>query len=129
MSPTEALTIIDALANGIDPKSGELVAGDHLINDGQIVRALFVASKALAVTIGRAEVVGGRPEKAGRPWSPAEDARLLTAFDGGANVKTLADQHGRSEGGIASRLVRLGRVKERAEVWPRGGVASDITSR
>lgn len=44
-----------------------------------------------------------------------------------ASVDQLAHSHGRSKGGIAARLVRLGRIKERSEIYTRGGVADPQT--
>ena len=119
MSPTDAQKIIDALAGGIDPETGEVLPPDSPVNSPHVIRALFIASKALDATIKRIESNDGRPGKAGKPWSDAEDRQLVQAFDGGASVQALADAHERSAGGITSRLVRLGRIKERSEALER----------
>lgn len=47
MSPIEAKSIIDALARGIDPATGEVITSDSIFNQPEVIRALFVASKAL----------------------------------------------------------------------------------
>ena len=62
MSPNEAKSIIEALANGVDPET--------------------------------------------------EDRELLSAFDAGGSIKDISAKHGRTEGAIASRLIRLGRFKK-----------------
>jgi hypothetical protein len=116
MSPIEAQEIIDALANGIDPESGEVLPGEGPLCRAQTVRALFVASKALNESSRRALLDANRPGKAGKPWSQEEDAQLLQAFDGGQPVPELASRHERSAGGIRSRLVHLGRIQEPARI-------------
>ena len=114
MSPIEAQTIIDALANGVDPQTGEVLPSDGALGHAQVVRALFVASKALSQSAHRARLEATRPGKAGKSWSQDEDAQLLQAFDGGRELRALASQHERSAGGIRSRLVHLGRLQESA---------------
>jgi len=114
MSPIEAQAIIDALANGVDPETGEVLPSDGALGHAQVVRALFVASKALSESAQRSRLEATRPGKAGKPWSQDEDAQLLQAFDGGAEPRDLASRHERSAGGIRSRLVRLGRLQESA---------------
>jgi len=56
------------------------------------------------------------PNNAGRSWTNEEDKELLATFDSGTPVKVIAAKHGRTKGAIAARLVRLGRVKNRAEI-------------
>ena len=120
MTPVEAQQIIDTLAKGVDPETGEVLPPSSCLNSPHVIRALFVASKALDVAIRKTEINEARPGKAGKPWTEAEDAQLLKAFDEGAAVADLASIHERSEGGITSRLVRLGRINERSEAHARG---------
>jgi len=120
VTPAEAQQIIDTLAKGVDPETGEVLPPDSCLNSPHIIRALFFASKALDAAIRKAEANAGRPGKAGKPWSEAEDEQLLKAFDAGATVHDLASVHERSAGGITSRLVRLGRITEKSEAHARG---------
>ena len=117
MSPIEAKKIIDALANGIDPESGEVLPSQSSLNNPQVIRALFVAQKSLHWAAKRAERSGSLPDNAGRSWSEPEDKELLATFDTGAPIKEIAEKHGRTIGAIAARLVRLGRIKERVDVY------------
>jgi ATP-dependent DNA helicase RecQ len=41
-------------------------------------------------------------------WTDEEDRRLREGFEQGRKINALAAAHRRSEGGIRSRLVRLG---------------------
>lgn len=115
MSPREAQRIVESLANGVDPVTGEVLDREGTLSSAQVVRALFLASKVLGETTRKGELAAGRAGNAGKPWSGEEDARLLQSFDAGAVVRDLASLHLRSEGGIRSRLVRLGRINDRAE--------------
>jgi hypothetical protein len=114
MSPLEAKKIIDALANGIDPETGEILPSESTFNSPQVIRALFVAVAALDRAVKREERNGSLPDNAGRAWSDEEDKELLVIFDAGTPAKEIAAKHGRTLGAIASRLVRLGRIKDRA---------------
>lgn len=116
MSPLEAKRIIDALANGIDPESGEILPAESTINAPQVIRALFVAVAALDRAVKREERNESLPDNAGRAWSEEEDKELLVTFDAGTPIKDIAAKHGRTLGAIASRLVRLGRIKDRAAI-------------
>jgi hypothetical protein len=82
MSPTEA-RLIEALAQGIDPETGEIL--------------------------------------------PKESQLQRPVSDQGVTVDKLAHSHVRSKGGIAARLIRLCRIKERSEIYTWGGVADPQT--
>ena len=115
MSPLEAKAIVEALANGIDPETGEVLPTQSTFNNPSVIRALFVAVKALDSAEKRAERTKALPDNAGISWSEKEDQELLALFDGNMPVKDIAQKHGRTQGAIASRLVRLGRIKDRAD--------------
>lgn len=110
MSPSEARVVLENLANGIDPVTGELLGGDSPLHQAVVVRALFQAVKALSELERRAAPVRLKAEKTGTAWSADEDQRLLAGFDGGQPVAELARLHQRSNGAIRSRLKRLGRL-------------------
>ena len=116
MSPLEAKKIIDALANGVDPETGEVLAAQSIFTSPAVIRALFVAVSALDRAARRADRDNSLPQNAGRSWSEEEDKELLGIFDGGTPIKEIAARHGRTLGAITSRLVRLGRLNGRAEV-------------
>ena len=57
------------------------------------------------------------PANAGRSWSAVEDKELLALFDTDIPAKEIAAKHGRTLGAIAARHVRLGRIKDHAELY------------
>ena len=112
MTPEEAKQIIDVLASGVDPATGEVLPEDNALNSPHVIRALFIASKALERMAAKpARPSAAAPGKAGKPWSEDEDQRLLAGFDAGTPVAALALAHERSSGAITSRLERLGRLQ------------------
>jgi len=116
MSPLEAKKIVDALSNGVDPETGEILPAQSTLNNPQVIRALFVAAQALDRAAKRAVRDSSLPGNAGRSWLETEDGELLASFDAGTSIKEIAAKHGRTHGAITSRLVRLGRINERTDV-------------
>jgi hypothetical protein len=112
MSPNEAKPIIEALANGVDPETGEVLSAQSVFNNPQVIRALFVATNALNNLAKREKLEKTLPGNAGNAWSETEDSELLGAFDAGGSIKDISAKHGRTVGAIASRLVRFGRFKK-----------------
>ena len=112
MTPAEAKQIIEVLAGGVDPATGEVLPDDSPLSSPHVIRALFIAAKALEVMAtkpARPAVAG--PGNAGKPWAEEEDQRLLATFDAGTPVAELARTHERTTGSINSRLIRLGRLQ------------------
>jgi hypothetical protein len=128
MEKEQALRVLNALANGVHPATGEKFAADSPYQHPDTVRALFEAMRALqngdtsAVTPPAAPVAARRPalpqSGSGSRWSPEEEQRLAAAFDAGKTVDELARTHGRSRAGIEARLVRLGKMDASAVTTP-----------
>ena len=52
----------------------------------------------------------GRPPNLGARWTPEEDTRLIDRHRAGARLTLLAEEFGRSSGGIRARLEHLGEI-------------------
>lgn len=111
MDGSDALTIIRALADGVDPFTGEVFPEDSVYQHPQVVRALFAAVQALEYQEKRRERERNLPRNAGTPWTAEEDERLSQAFDSGKSIKELAQFHERTHGAIQARLVKLGKLE------------------
>ena len=116
MDKSEALETVEALAHGIDPVTGEILPEDSPFNHPRVIRALFLSINALERLKEREKRASGLPGNSGKPWNQDDDRMLLEAFDRGIKVEALAERHSRTQGAIAARLVRLGRISERSEV-------------
>lgn len=110
MGNDEALKILRALADGVDPLTGEILPDASPYQSAQITRALYVAMQALEYRIESEVQQSTGPMNAGKPWSEDEDRRVVAEFDSGTTVKKIAELHGRTSGAIRSRLVKLGKI-------------------
>lgn len=120
MEISEALRTIESLADGVDPVTGEIFAHDSPYQSPQILRALFVAIRALEQRKVRQTREKSLPENASKPWEESEGERLYNSFDAGTTLMELARQHNRTEGAIESRLVRLGKLPLSSQAPRRG---------
>ena len=113
MDHEQALRILQALANGVDPFSGESFPAASPYQHPDVVRALHQAVRALETAVAAQKRQAARATAAGNsgmPWSKDEDERLVTAFDAGQSIDDLAAAHGRSRLAIEARLARFGKV-------------------
>lgn len=113
METSEAIRIVQALANGIDPLTGEVLPDASLYNDPSVLRALFRSLRALELLSEREKRERSLPRNAGKPWSEGEDQSLVEAFARGVPVEEIAAEHCRTAGAIVSRLVKRGRLSKR----------------
>jgi hypothetical protein len=111
------LLIIRALAEGIDPHTGEVFPAGSVYQHADTVRALFAAVEALESVAAEARKRADLPVQAGKSWSDEEDAHLRDGFAARTPAKDLAETHGRTPGAIRARLVKLGLIAER-NVYP-----------
>lgn len=110
-----ARQIIDTLAQGIHPITGEVMPDDSPYNAPPVIRALHVVSRAMegAPSAAPAEEPPRRrnqPPNAGKAWSAQEDAALETAFDAGIPLRQVAQELGRTAFAVEQRLIKIGKV-------------------
>ncbi|MGC4012130.1 MAG: hypothetical protein QM805_25975 [Pseudomonas sp.] len=103
----ESLTVLRKLAQGIDPRHDAPLAVDDPCQAPEVIRALFHAIRALETPVPRPRTL---PQQAGKPWQPEEEQALLQRFEAGESIAAIAREHGRSTGGIRSRLKYLGKL-------------------
>lgn len=106
MTAAEALKIITSLADGRCPITGQVLADVYQQPD--VIRALFVAMKALE----RVERIDRHDEEvsahAGRALDEAEEQQLRNGLDAGKTIPELAAIHQRTKDAIQVRLNQLG---------------------
>ena len=115
MERDHAVKILNALANGVHPATGEIFAADSPYQHPDTVRALFEAVR----TLENGRPAAAQPEErktAEMPantfvrWTPDEEERLAAAFDAGKTSAELAKLHNRSRAAIEARLLKLGKI-------------------
>jgi LmbE family N-acetylglucosaminyl deacetylase len=121
MNDARALATLQALANGTDPVTGTIFPVDSPYQHPDTVRALYHAIRALenrtlktrtlkADAGNSTQPARNLPGNSGKPWSPDEDAQLVSAFAAGQSMEALAATHGRTRFAIEARLAKLGKV-------------------
>ena len=56
------------------------------------------------------------PARQGKPWSEEEDRQLYASFVAGKPLELIVASHERGQGGITSRLKRLGLIDRHGEI-------------
>lgn len=113
MDIIRAKEILEVLADGVNPMTGEVLPDTDSCNHVEVVRALHTALKHINTEPEKSKYP--QPENAGKPWTKEEEEILCRMFDTGCTKKEICNHFQRTEGAIAARLVRLGRINERSE--------------
>ena len=106
----EALKIMRALADGVNPETGEVLAVDAVYQYLPVVRALHRSVRALEYVAERERSRQTPAVSAGRSWSRAEDAQVCEELRRGIDFHQIAKTHNRTIGSIIARLVKLGEI-------------------
>lgn len=118
MTPQQAAQIIEHLALGVDPRTGEVLGPDDACTAPEIIRALFIARNALQAPAPPARKTpfvrnGVTLPNVGKKWSGEDVDTLLQQFDAGTPLNEIAMQLGRTDGSIVARLVHAGVLPDR----------------
>lgn len=105
MDIARAKELLSALADGIDPFTGELLPQNHICNQPEMIRALHEVLNVISPSKKKS-----LPRNAGKPWTDVEEGKLLDEFESGMTTVAIAKEHGRSRGAIESRLANLGKI-------------------
>ena len=108
MEVDEAIKVIRALANGMDPQTDKPLGEDSICRTPRTVKAL---NRALAALVAQDERGRKKPTNAGRPWTGAEDEQVCEALRRGTDFNDIAKAHNRTIAAILARLVKLGKIK------------------
>lgn len=105
MEIDRAKELLTILADGINPITGELLPDEDSCNQVEIVRALH----SVIIELDNKHKTQQKTDRknAGKPWTEEEEKRLIDEYHEGLKVKDMAKSHGRSNGAITSRLVKL----------------------
>ena len=107
MDIARAKELLSALADGIDPFTGELLPQNHVCNQPEMIRAFHEVLNVIPAPKKKTP-----PRNAGIPWTEIEEDKLLDEFDSGMAILAIAKEHGRSRGAIESRLADLGKITD-----------------
>jgi hypothetical protein len=108
MENQEALTIMRALASGMNPETLDKLEAESICRKPQVVKAL---NRALGALVQLEQREQHRPAKAGRYWSREEDAQVCAEVRRGIDFHEIAKSHNRTVPSIVARLVKLGEIR------------------
>jgi hypothetical protein len=106
-----ALPIVRALADGVNPVTGELYPEQSPYAEPRTLRALFSAVDLMQKEVEREKRRERLPANFGKPWTEGEDHTLAAEFDKGLAMSEIARQHARTQSSIRLRLEKLGKIE------------------
>jgi hypothetical protein len=122
MDINSSIEILQALANGVDPTTGEVISPDSPYNHPDVIRALFVCVQHLkypAKPIKKSaderqadNLQRGLPRNAGMPWTDESKCELADQFRAGLSPADLARKFERTKGSILSELTKQGLITD-----------------
>ncbi len=114
METQAAIKIVRALADGLNPATGEALAGDSVYLVPENIKALHRAVGALQALEEREQSKRLLPGNAGKTWTHAEEQQVCDELRRGINFQEIAKAHNRTVVSIVARLVRLGKIVAQA---------------
>ena len=113
MDIVTAKEIIAALADGVNPITGEVLPTDSVCNNADVVRAFYTVLSNIDPIVKKKVT----QENAGKPWSEEDDELLEKMLKEGARKKDLQEYFKRSSSSINARFARLGLIDEKYNYW------------
>jgi len=111
MNPEQALPILKALADGINPTTGEAYPEDSLYCEPRVVRALFTAVDIVQREVDKNRRKERQPANFGKPWDEIEEQFLRNGYGAGRKpIPELAAALQRSQSSIRLKLEKMGMI-------------------
>ena len=106
-----ALPIVRALADGVNPVTGEAYPETSPYAEPRTLRALYSAVDLMTKEIEREKRRERLPANFGKPWTAEEDQAAISEFDSGITLPEMARRHLRTQSSIRLRLEKLGKIE------------------
>ncbi|WP_435928387.1 hypothetical protein [Dryocola sp. BD613] len=115
--------MLRALANGINPETGEILFSGSVANKPEAIRMLFTLAEELAAEPEKQKksklspeerqqknIAEGRPAKSHFPWTEEERHQLEESYSQNSSVEALSTQFERSSRAVAIQLEKMGLI-------------------
>jgi len=110
MNLEQALPILKALANGINPVTGEAYPAESPYCEPRALRALFTAVDIVQREVDKNRRKERLPANFGKPWDESEERYLVTAHGAGKPRDEIAKALQRSQSSIRLKLEKMGMI-------------------
>lgn len=110
MQLDSALPIVRALADGVNPVTGEAYPEHSPYAEPRTLRALFSAVDLMQKEVEREKRRERLPANFGKPWTEGEDTVLAGEFAAGLALSEIARTHQRTQSSVRLRLEKLGKI-------------------
>ncbi|HHF2906809.1 TPA: hypothetical protein ACPJZ5_004654 [Vibrio diabolicus] len=105
MDQEKAYSIIDALANGIDPNTGEYFPEDSPYNHPDVIRALFYVLRNKPTQKKQQENISkGLPKNYGLPWTDETVEYVISQYQTNTSIDVIAQEVARKPSSIIGLL-------------------------
>lgn len=112
MTTAEAREILQAMLDGADPVTGEILPQEHICNYPEVMRALQMAISSMAgARHASAKVRKNGRLNAGRAWTAGDISELKLMFSSGATMDEICRQLQRRERGVKRQLAAIGLIE------------------
>ena len=116
MKRERAIEILEALLDGADPLTGEVLPRDHVCQEADVMRALHAAVLALQDWDADAPEIRAHPElytkrgrlNAGRPWTEEDCRQLISLHLENTPMEDMCRLLQRRPRGVRNQLIYLG---------------------
>ena len=120
MDINKAKEIVQLLADGIDPVTGEVFSEESPYNNPVVIRALFVVLQYVRAPGIKKSVEdrqkdnleNGKPKNAGLKWGDESKEEVASMYSDGKEISELAEYFERTKGAIRSELKHQGLIEE-----------------
>lgn len=121
MHQEKTISIIEGLANGIDPITGEVLPNDSPYNHPEVIRALFHVislipkAKKPKRTIEQKQednLEKGLPKNYGLPWNESDVQLVISNYNTNISIEVIANQMARKPSSIIGLLKKHGVISE-----------------
>jgi len=107
---SDALPILRALADGVNPVTGEVFSEISPYAEPRTLRALFSAVDLMEREVTREKRRARLPANFGKPWTESEDLRIGERHNEGMPLQEIARLHERTQSSCRLRLEKLGLI-------------------
>jgi hypothetical protein len=110
----EAKEIVEMLADGNDPTTGDILPAGSICNDPDVIRALFKVLESIQMPLkvsGKSieeKKENWRSDNKGLPWSTEHRKEIGILYNQGKTIKELSENFERTTGAIRAELRHQG---------------------